>query len=192
MNLSLLPENMLNLYAQGAFPMADEEDIIDWYFPETRCIIDVNSYNYPRTLRKFDENSNFEFQYSTRVMDVIKCCSNRKETWINKELINAYKKLYELGHVHSVEVFLGKNLVGGLYGITILGAFFGESMFSTVPQASKSALIKLLERLRERNFIFVDVQYPTEHLAMFGTKEITIDEYYGYLQRAYEIETNFI
>ena len=187
----LEPEIMLNLYAQGAFPMADASGVINWYKPEIRTIIPLDNYNVPRSLRKFMEKSDFEYEYSKRQLDVIKQCANRDETWISDELIDAYERLIYLGYLHSVEVYQNKELVGGLYGITIGGAFFGESMFSKVSQASKSALVKLIERLNERSFVLLDVQYQTEHLKMFGAKEISFSEFEKLLVKSYETNVMF-
>jgi leucyl/phenylalanyl-tRNA--protein transferase len=186
------PEIMIKLYARGAFPMADETGEINWYSPEIRTIIPLDNYNVPRSLRKFMEKSDFEYRYSTRQLAVIKECANREETWISEELIEAYKNLISLGHLHSVEVYRKNKLVGGLYGVTFGGAFFGESMFSKVPQASKSALVKLIERLNEKNFVVLDVQYLTEHLHMFGAVEIPFIDFGQLLSEAYLREITFI
>ncbi len=188
----LEPEIMLRLYSQGAFPMADESGIINWYSPEVRTIIPLDNYNVPRSLRKFMEKSDFEYGYSERQLEVIKNCAAREETWISDELIEAYERLIYSGYLHSVEVYANNELVGGLYGIAIRGAFFGESMFSKVSQASKSALVKLMERLNERNFVVLDVQFQTEHLRMFGATEIPFVEYAALLSKAYEKEVAFV
>lgn len=187
----LKPLNMISLYARGAFPMADEDGEIDWYMPETRTIIPLDNYNIPRSLRKFLETSDFEFKYDANTIEVIKNCSMRETTWISEELIEAYKGIQKLGHLHSVEVFLKEKLVGGLYGVTFKGAFFGESMFSKVSQASKAALIKLIERLNERGFTLLDVQYQTEHLSMFGAKEIPFSEFAELLAKSYKNTVSF-
>jgi leucyl/phenylalanyl-tRNA--protein transferase len=139
----LKPLNMINAYAQGAFPMADENGEIDWYQPRERTIIIPNDYNIPRSLRKFIKETDFEYKFDTRTIEVIKNCADRKETWISEELIEAYKGLLELGFLHSVETYRNNKLIGGLYGIAIGGAFFGESMFSKVTQASKFAFAVL-------------------------------------------------
>lgn len=140
----LIPQNMIQMYAQGAFPMADENDILDWYQPEIRTIIPIAKFKIPRSLRKFMETANFEYRFDFNTLEIIKNCANRDETWISKELVDVYKGLEKLGHLHSVSVFQNNELVGGLYGISYMGAFFGESMFSKVSQASKSALVKLV------------------------------------------------
>lgn len=186
----LEPNTMLSLYAQGAFPMADEDDVINWYLPDIRTIIPLDNFNFPRSLKKFYYNY-FHYKFDCAILDVIKNCANRKPTWISNQLIEAYKGLINKGNLHSVEVYQNNILVGGLYGVTYRGAFFGESMFSKVSQASKCGLIKLIEHLRERNFKLLDVQYQTEHLKMFGAKEISFNEYKKLLIESYKIETTF-
>jgi leucyl/phenylalanyl-tRNA---protein transferase len=188
----LKPVNMLNMYAQGAFPMADETGEIDWYQPKTRTIIPIDNYNVPRSLKKFMQSCDFEYRYNENIIQVIRNCADREETWITEELINAYKDLEDIGFLHSVEVFEKNRLVGGLYGIAIEGAFFGESMFSDKSQASKSALVKLLERLNEKQFAILDVQFTNPHLEMFGAKEINFEDYNDLLRRAYERDVSFI
>lgn len=185
------PENMIMLYAQGAFPMADENGMLDWYFPEVRTIIPIDNFNIPRSLRKFLQNSDFEFQYDTCTMEVVSNCADRQTTWISEELIMAYEKLMKKGFLHSVEVFKKNQLVGGLYGVTFGSAFFGESMFSKVPQASKSALIMLLKKLKEKGFTLLDVQYKTQHLEMFGAIEISLEDYQKLLIESYSKRIDF-
>jgi leucyl/phenylalanyl-tRNA--protein transferase len=187
----LLPENMILMYARGAFPMADVTGQINWYVPEVRTIIPLNAFNIPRSLKKFLSSSNFEYRFDENSFRVIRECANRESTWISEKLIDAYKGLYQLGYLHSVEVYQDKKLVGGLYGVSYRGAFFGESMFSKVSQASKCALVKLIDRLREKDFILLDVQYQSEHLKMFGSKEIPFDEFSRLLLDSYTKEVLF-
>ncbi len=188
----LKPQNMIRLYASGAFPMADESSgEINWYMPEIRTIIPLNNYNIPRSFKKAVLKLNFEVRFDVDFLTVVNSCAKRKKTWISKELIEAYLRLEKLGHVHTVETWLNDRLVGGLYGISFKGAFFGESMFSEVSQASKFALVKLIEHLNEKNFVVLDVQYMTEHLRMFGAKEIPFDEYNQLLLTAYQRECKF-
>ncbi len=181
----LQPGNMLRLYASGAFPMADDSGEINWYMPEIRTIIPLNNYNYPRSLKKAIQSGTFEFKYDSDFTAVVNGCADRDKTWISKELIQAYNRLKKLGHVHTVETWKKGKLAGGLYGITFGGAFFGESMFSKVPQASKAALIKLIEHLIEKKFVLLDVQYMTPHLKMFGAVEISFEEYAKLLKESY-------
>lgn len=182
----LKPNNMLRLYATGAFPMADERTGgINWYMPEIRTIIPLDNYNVPRSARKAIEKLNFEIRMDTDFESVVRGCADRKSTWISEELIIAYKRLRKRGHVHTVETWLDNKLVGGLYGISFRGVFFGESMFSKVSQASKAALIALIKHLKEKDFLLLDAQYMTEHLKMFGAIEITYEEYTQLLHKAY-------
>lgn len=187
----LYPDNMIRLYARGAFPMADEEGVLDWYYPEIRTIIPVKEFNIPRSLKKFMSDCEFEFKFDYSTIEIIEQCANRDETWISDELIQAYRGLEFYGFLHSIGVYLDNKLIGGLYGISFKGAFFGESMFSKVSQASKTALVKLLEHLKEQNFTILDVQYLTDHLQMFGAKEISLEEYNDYLIEAYSKEISF-
>lgn len=187
----LRPEIMIQMYARGAFPMADTDGTINWYMPEIRTIIPLDNYNVPRSLKKFMQNSSFTYRYDHNQMKIIKLCADRESTWISEKLIGAYKKLLDLGYVHSVEVYSEGEIAGGLYGISYKGCFFGESMFSLKTNASKSALVKLIERLNQRNFVLLDVQYLTEHLKMFGAVEISIDDFFRILYKGYRVQTDF-
>jgi leucyl/phenylalanyl-tRNA--protein transferase len=183
----LKPDNMLRLYATGAFPMADEKTgMIEWYLPDIRCIIPIDNFNIPRSTKKEISKLNFEIKFDTDILSVIKGCADREHTWISNRLIEAYKRLIKRGHLHSVETWKDGELVGGLYGITFRGAFFGESMFSKTSQASKAALISLLYHLQEKDFTLLDVQYMTEHLKMFGAIEISLHEFKEYLVESYQ------
>ena len=188
----LEPGFMISMYARGSFPMAEEDGEINWYMPETRAVIPVNEFHVPRSLKKFMQTATFEHRYDSDIISIIKNCSQRNETWISKELIEAYEKLINLGYVHSVGVYENDELIGGLYGIAFRGAFFGESMFSRVPQASKYAMVKLFENLKIKGYEIVDVQYVTDHLKMFGTIEISYGEYVDKLVKAYQKEIEFI
>ncbi|GAB4288654.1 MAG: leucyl/phenylalanyl-tRNA--protein transferase [Ignavibacteriaceae bacterium] len=182
----LKPGNMLRLYASGAFPMADEATgTINWYMPEIRAIIPLDRFHIPRSARKAIEQAGFEIKTDQNFDGVVRGCADRITTWISEDLIKAYKRLYKRGHLHTVEVYLNNELIGGLYGITFRGAFFGESMFSKVSQASKAALVFLARHLKEKGFILLDVQYLTDHLKMFGAVEITFEEYSKLLFEAY-------
>lgn len=181
----LQPDNMIRLYASGAFPMADESGQINWYMPEERAIIPLDNFNIPRSARKAIEKQNFEIKFDADYLSVIKGCAERPSTWISEELIVAYRRLHKRGYLHTVETYQNGKLVGGLYGVTFRGAFFGESMFSKVSQASKAALISLLYHLKEKDFVLLDVQYLTDHLKMFGAIEISWEQYSAMLQKAY-------
>lgn len=182
----LQPDNMLRMYAAGAFPMADDKNgQISWYLPEVRTVIPLDSYNIPRSLKKYMQTNTFEFRKDTDFLSVVNECANRETTWITNELIEAYLRLYKRKHIHTVETWQNGELVGGLYGVAFRGAFFGESMFSIVPQASKAALAYLLQYLKERDFVLLDVQYMTSHLKMFGAVEISFEKYQEFLNLAY-------
>lgn len=187
----LQPDNMISLYASGAFPMADESGQINWYQPAIRTIIPIDNFNIPRSAKKAIEKLNFEIKFDTDYLSVIKGCADRPSTWISDELIVAYQRLYKRGFLHTVETYQNGKLVGGLYGITFRGAFFGESMFSKVSEASKAALIALLYHLKEKDFVLLDVQYMTDHLKMFGAIEISWKEYLALLQKAYFTGSSF-
>ncbi len=189
---ALKPGNMLQLYANGAFPMADEKTgLINWYLPETRCIIPLDKFNVPRSVKKFMDKKSFEFRFSTDFQAVVRGCANRESTWISENLIEAYQRLFDRGYIHTVETWQDGVLVGGLYGVTYRGAFFGESMFSKVSQASKAALVKLIYHLKENGFVLLDVQYITKHLQMFGAIEISWQEYQNKLSEAYLQDCQF-
>lgn len=188
----LKPEIMLRLYASGAFPMADENTgEINWFMPEIRTIIPLNSYNIPRSLKKIMSKGGFEVRYDYSFEPVVRACAERDTTWISEELIKAYLKLEKKGNVHTVEIWKDDMLTGGLYGITYGGAFFGESMFSREPQASKLALVYLLEHLKVKGFSLLDVQYMTPHLQMFGAVEINFTEYNQLLWAACQKRVRF-
>jgi len=162
----LEPNFMISMYAGGAFPMAEEDGTINWYLPDIRAVIPVDEFSIPRSLRKFMGMTDFKFEYDRDTMRVVKECANREQTWISDELIKAYQNLNELGFLHSVEVYQKNKLIGGLYGVTFRGAFFGESMFSKKSQASKTAMVKLFERLKIDGFTVVDVQFMTDCLEL--------------------------
>lgn len=189
----LEPENMIKLYALGAFPMAEDKDssVINWYMPEIRTIIPIKSYNIPRSLKSFINKHNFQIKFDTEVTEVIHACRNRDESWISPKLINAYLQLFDYGFLHTVEVYDNQSLIGGLYGISYKGAFFGESMFSTEPQASKVALAHLLQHLQTKGFSLLDVQYQTQHLQMFGATQIPMENYNLLLRAAYKQDISF-
>lgn len=180
------PEVMIRLYASGAFPMAEDRyGSISWYMPNVRTIIPLENFNFPRSLKSFLQKENFEYRFDNSFDKVVTECAAREKTWISDQLITAYRRLYKKGFVHTVETWKDNELVGGLYGVTFRGAFFGESMFSLQSQASKGALIRLINHLIDRGFVLLDVQYLTPHLKMFGAVEITFEEYKNLLDKAY-------
>jgi leucyl/phenylalanyl-tRNA--protein transferase len=164
---------------------------ISWYSPDPRTIIPLGAFRVPRSLRQVVRKQNFEIRIDTIFQDVIRNCARRENTWISEELIKAYVILHLTGYAHSVESWQGGRLVGGLYGVAIGGAFFGESMFSAVSDASKVALVHLVKLLIARRFMILDAQFMNEHLKQFGATEIPRSVYLDLLSRSLEVETRF-
>ena len=186
------PAVLVAAYRGGMFPMAmDNRGEIGWFSPDPRGVIPLEEFHIPHGLKRILKRDPFEIRIDTAFGEVIRGCADRKTTWISEEIGNSYEKLFELGYAHSVETWKGGELVGGLYGVAIRGAFFGESMFSRKPDASKVALVKLVERLREKQFQLLDTQWSTEHLASFGCKEIPRHEYLKQLDQALLVNTSF-
>jgi leucyl/phenylalanyl-tRNA---protein transferase len=188
----LTPELLLSAYRRGYFPMADgRTGPIAWYSPDPRAIIPLDSFHVPRSLRRMVTRGNYEIRTDTSFRDVIVACGEREETWISPEIVEAYVALSLLGYGHSVEVWQQGALAGGLYGIAIGGAFFGESMFSRVSGASKVALVHLVRHLVSRGFLLLDSQFTNPHLVQFGVREITRRDYLRVLELALGEETSF-
>jgi leucyl/phenylalanyl-tRNA--protein transferase len=193
MNRQLSPDILLAAYAQGVFPMADPDGVIGWYSPDPRAIIPLESFHVSRTLRQRCRQGCFEIRLNTHFEAVVRNCADRSEgTWISDEIVEAYCLLHRLGFAHCVESWQQGDLVGGLYGVTLGGAFFGESMFHRQTDASKVALVHLVERMRKRRYTLLDVQFTTPHLEQFGVVEIPRDEYLRRLGRALELDCRFV
>jgi leucyl/phenylalanyl-tRNA--protein transferase len=184
-------ELLLQGYRLGVFPMAMEDDSIAWFSPDPRAVIPLDDFHVPHALRRVARKNIFEIKIDNRFGEVIRACAKRKDTWINLEIIESYERLHELGCAHSVEAWNKNKLVGGLYGVAVGGAFFGESMFHRVTDASKIALVALVERLRARKFILLDTQWVTPHLEQFGAIEISRGHYLKLLRRAVELPRKF-
>jgi leucyl/phenylalanyl-tRNA--protein transferase len=188
--VTLDPQTLLSAYSQGAFPMADADGRINWYTADPRGILPLDKFHVPGTLRQFMKKSpaegGFELKINHDFEATMRACMKEREgeTWITDELIDAYLQLHRLGFAHSVECHKQGVLVGGLYGVSLGAAFFGESMFHTVRDASKAALVHLVNRLREREFELLDTQTVTEHLRRFGCAEIPAAEYLVKLKAA--------
>ena len=163
---------LLHAYRTAVFPMAMENGEIAWFSPNPRAIIPLDTFHVPHGLRRTLKKGAFEIRIDAGFETVMRCCAERDETWINDEIVASYVALHRLGHAHSVEAWQSGRLVGGLYGVAQGGAFFGESMFHTVTDASKVALCALVERLRARGFTLLDTQWVTPHLQTFGALEI--------------------
>lgn len=170
--------------------MADgnSEEIV-WYAPEPRAILPLDAFNVSRSLRQTIKKYIFDIRIDTSFEHVIRSCATRRETWISEEIISAYCELHRLGYAHSVESWKNESLVGGLYGVAICAAFFGESMFSTMRDASKVALCFLVQHIKQRGFQLLDTQYITPHLQRFGATEIPRKEYLRLLKKAISANT---
>ncbi len=174
----LKPMILIGAYAEGIFPMADERGEIMWLCPDPRAVIPLEGFHVSDNLRRRCASDRFTVTVDRDFGAVIAACAERGEgTWISSDLMNAYKRLHEMGFAHSVETWEDDILAGGLYGVTLGGAFFGESMFHSRTDASKVALVHLVERMKERKFTLLDVQFLTDHLERFGAVEIPRDEY---------------
>ncbi|QBD83769.1 leucyl/phenylalanyl-tRNA--protein transferase [Ktedonosporobacter rubrisoli] len=181
---SLDPALVIRAYAQGIFPMADEQGRISWYAPDPRAILEHENLHISRSLRATIRKSIFTIRIDTAFEQVMRSCADREETWINEEFIKTYTYLYHAGFAHSVEAWKDGELVGGLYGIAIGGAFMGESMFSQATDASKVCLVALVEHLQTRGYTLHDTQFITPHLATLGVTEIPRHVYEQRLQQA--------
>ena len=169
---------LLHAYRNAVFPMASPDGEIAWFSPDPRAIIPLDEgFRVPHGLRRVLKKGVFEIRVNAAFETVMRECAAREETWINEEIIASYTALHRLGHAHSVEAWCDGRLAGGLYGVTLGGAFFGESMYHEVTDASKVALHALVVRLRARGFELLDTQWITPHLATFGAVEIPRAEY---------------
>jgi leucyl/phenylalanyl-tRNA--protein transferase len=178
-------DTLLLGYNNGFFPMGNPDSgEIDWHCPEQRVIIPFHEVRFSRSLRQTLKKGHFEFRFDTVFDHVIHSCSMRFDTWISEEIINSYNELHRLGFAHSVETWCDNELVGGLYGVAIGGAFFGESMFSRMNDASKAAFVALTERMNERGFMLLDSQYINPFTASLGAIEVSRYEYLTLLEKA--------
>ena len=189
----LTPELILNAYAQGIFPMAEsrDDDELFWMDPTHRGVMPLDGFHISRSLRKTILRAPYQVKINTDFAGVINGCADRDETWINDKIFNIYMGLFEAGFAHSVEVWDGADLVGGAYGVSLRGAFFGESMFSRRTNASKIAMAYLVSRLNAGGFTLLDTQFLTPHLASLGGIEISRASYRQALRGALKVEANF-
>ena len=184
------PELLLRAYATGVFPMAENADDpeVFWVRPEMRGVIPLDAFHVPKSLMKTVRQGRFDIRFDTDFAGVIAGCAESNEgrpsTWINEPIRKAYGELFVRGHCHTVEAWHEGSLVGGLYGVTLGGAFFGESMFSRQTDASKVCLVHLVQRLKERGFVLLDTQFTTEHLKRFGAIDVPRGKYERLLEAA--------
>jgi leucyl/phenylalanyl-tRNA--protein transferase len=195
--LPLTPDLLLSAYASGLFPMANDrhDPTIHWIEPRRRGILPLDGFHEPKSLRKQIRRRRFQVRVDQAFERVILACAERcperPRTWLNDDLIELYCTLHRQGYAHSVESWADGRLVGGLYGVSLGAAFFGESMFSRARDASKVALVALVERLRAGGYLLLDTQFITDHLRRFGAVEIARDSYHRQLRRALETPAVF-
>lgn len=191
------PNELLDCYRRGVFPMADDRDdprlfLVD---PDLRGVLPLDGFRVSKSLRKTIRQDVFEVRINTAFSRVMELCAeaapDRPSTWINSPILNLYSALHRLGHAHSVESWFDGELVGGLYGVSLKGAFFGESMFSRVTDASKVALAHLVARLKHSGYLLLDTQFVTPHLLGFGVEEIGREEFQLRLAAALEVDAQF-
>lgn len=193
----LTPTILLRAYAEGIFPMAERRGDSDlfWVSPEMRGIIPLDAFHIPRRLARTVRSDRFKVTADMAFADVMRACAepapDRPESWINDEILRLYTALHAAGHAHSIECWRDGKLVGGLYGVKLGGAFFGESMFTRERDASKVALVHLVARLRRGGFSLLDTQFLTAHLARFGTIQIPRAQYHDLLARAISHDAEF-
>ena len=194
--MNITPELLLSAYMQGIFPMAEsaKSDDVFWVDPDERGIFPLDQFHVPKKLAKKIRTEPFNVRINMAFRDVMLKCAeptdnvDRKNTWINKTILTRYNELHEMGYAHSVECWQNDELVGGLYGVSLNGAFCGESMFHTVTDASKIALVYLVARLKVGGYSLLDTQFVTDHLSQFGAIEIPRKEYRSRLKDALAIE----
>lgn len=184
------PETLLDFYRRGLFPMAMDGEL-RLFSPDPRGVIPLEEFRVPHGSRKTLRDPAWKVSLNEAFEEVVLGCAEREETWIDETIFLTYANLHHLGHAHSVEVWRDGALAGGLYGLAIGAAFFGESMFSRVPGASKVALAFLVDHLRDRGYTLLDTQWVTPHLEKFGAREIPRDEYLEKLTRAVSREDLF-
>jgi leucyl/phenylalanyl-tRNA--protein transferase len=189
----LTPDLLLQAYAAGVFPMAESADSPDlhWIDPLRRGVVPLDGFHISRSLARRIRRAPYQVSVNRDFAATVAACADRPETWINAALVSLYANLHRLGHAHSVELWDGGDLVGGVFGIAIGGAFFGESMFSRRTDASKMALAYLVSRLRVGGFGLFDVQFITPHLARLGAQEISRAAYRARLQTALRFDADF-
>jgi len=192
---ALSPEILIAAYCRGLFPMADEPGTIYWYDPDPRAILPIDSVHVSRRLLRTVRSGRFTVRADTAFRDVVEGCAapapGREKTWISPEIAEAYVELHRLGFAHCVETWLDEELAGGVYGVAVRGLFAAESMFSRTTDASKVALVHLVERLRLGGFTLLDVQFVTPHLRRFGALEISRTRYRALLAQALGVEAVF-
>lgn len=189
----LVPHALLIGYRNGFFPMADAyTNEITWHRPDPRAVFFVHDVRIPKSVRSIINKQTFTITINTCFEQVMRGCANREESWISEDFIAAYTQLHHMGYAHSVETWLGEELVGGLYGVAIGSVFFGESMFSYVSNASKVAFGVLINRLKEQGFTLLDSQYINSFTESLGAVEIPDSRYTHLLTKAVSSDVSFV
>ena len=183
---------LLEGYCSGIFPMGTEHGDVAWFSPDPRGIIPLDAFHVPHGLERTLKKGRFEVRVNEAFEEVIRACAARSETWITREIIASYVNLHQLGYAHSVEAWRDGRLAVGRYGVSLYGAFFGESMFHYETDASKVALVALVRRLQERQYRLIDTQYITPHLQTFGAVEISRTKYLRLLRQALTLDCCFV
>ena len=191
MGMKLTPEVLEACYRAGAFPMADGHGRVGFYSSNPRSILELDSLRVSKSLARVIRKGTYEVHLDRDFEAVISACADREETWINAEIIEAFVRFHEVGKAHSVEAYKDGELVGGLYGVTLGGAFMGESMFSRMRDASKVCLFHLVEHLKRRGYALLDCQIQNDHLARLGAVEIPESEYLARLGEALQLRRTF-
>ncbi len=188
------PAILVKAYQQGIFPMGMEDGQIGWFSPNPRGILPLDGFHIPSRLARVVRSSRFAIRFDAAFEDVMRACATRRDdgTWINAEILESYVTLHRLGLAHSVETWQDGALVGGLYGVHLGGAFFGESMFHRATDASKVALVALVDRLTRRGFRLLDIQWVTPHLKQFGAINVPRRTYLKLLADALTRECRFL
>ena len=195
----MIPADLLvSAYTHGWFPMAGDDSVIRWYSPDPRGIIPLDAFHVPSRLARVVRSGRFEIRIDTSFADVIRACAEAERdpedsgSWISDEIAESYRALHDSGIAHSVEAWRDGKLAGGLYGVAIGGAFFGESMFHRATDASKVTLVALVDRLRGRGYRLLDTQWVTDHLGQFGAVEIPRSKYLELLDDSLQVSCRFV
>lgn len=190
--MRLTPEVLEACYRAGAFPMADRYGRVQLYRCDPRSVLEFENLHVSKSLARVIRKGTYEIRLDHDFEAVIRACADREDTWINAEIIRAYVELHRRGKAHSVEAYRNGELAGGLYGVTLGGAFMGESMFTRMRDTSKVCLVYLVEHLKKRGFVLLDCQIQNPHLARLGATEIPEGEYLKRLQYALTLDRSFV
>lgn len=189
----LSPEILIRAYCEGFFPMAESKDgDIYWHSPDPRAVIPLNNIKFPRSMRQILKKKVFNFTVDADFRKVITACGEREDTWISDDIVKSYMELHRLGYAHSIETWKDGKICGGLYGVSVGGAFFGESMYNAEPNAAKAAFYYLCARLLDRRFPLLDSQYINDFTESLGAIEIPRENYLQILHNAIKLDLKFV